>query len=251
MATKPRKANLDATPVEALTEPIYDLQTDESSPAWNAFRLYRDMGEERSLAAVCQVASKDRAQIGRWSRKWRWVERVRAWERHLDQVRRDEQVEQTRKMVERHATQLQGATQAMIAPITALLRRVQEQGGEAGLFKNTPNYHLSNLAIAAARALPLLVKAERLSRGLSETSIDVTGGLDLTVETVPSTATEQLVSRLNRTRDELAARRASHQAAQAEQAALIEAPAQEAATASDPAPTATKPPSRARVRKTT
>jgi hypothetical protein len=58
----------------------YDRQPAESSPAWEAFTTYRDLGPERGIRGVAQKLRKSATLIAQWSAKWEWVARVRAWE---------------------------------------------------------------------------------------------------------------------------------------------------------------------------
>lgn len=90
------------------TEPIeflddehqpWDRQPAEGDQAWKAFVLYRDALIEggigkRSQREVCMHLFPNRdptrartTDIGRWSIKWRWRERVQAYDAHLDAVK--------------------------------------------------------------------------------------------------------------------------------------------------------------------
>ena len=55
----------------------------ETAVAYAAFCEYRDMGLERSLEAVKGRLKKSFTLMGRWSRRWSWVERVRAHDNML------------------------------------------------------------------------------------------------------------------------------------------------------------------------
>src|SRR5712691_12687320 len=67
---------------------LWDPQPGESAQAFAAFVEYRDLGPERSIDAVVQKLDKSRTLIGRWSGRWRWVKRARAYDAHLDEIRR-------------------------------------------------------------------------------------------------------------------------------------------------------------------
>jgi hypothetical protein len=63
---------------------MWERQRSESSPAYAAFVQYRDLPPAaRSLARVGQECGKSKSLLGRWSVRWRWVERVRAYDAHL------------------------------------------------------------------------------------------------------------------------------------------------------------------------
>jgi hypothetical protein len=50
----------------------------ESSKAFAAFVIYRDMGETRSVRAVGRVLDKSRQTVGRWSSEHHWPARIRS-----------------------------------------------------------------------------------------------------------------------------------------------------------------------------
>jgi len=56
----------------------------ESTPAFAAFTMYRDQGEDRSLAKVAHECGKSKSLLERWSRRWHWPERVKLYDDHLD-----------------------------------------------------------------------------------------------------------------------------------------------------------------------
>ena len=67
----------------------WQRQLNESARAYRAFCIYRDMGADRSLVKVRQSLSKksgyDR-QIAEWSSRHHWVERVAAYDKHIDDI---------------------------------------------------------------------------------------------------------------------------------------------------------------------
>jgi hypothetical protein len=81
----------------------WDRLSGESTPAFEAFTLYRDSGLKRSIAKVATELGKSTKLLERWSRHHMWVERVRAYDVHMDQVQVQEQEKQRREMAERHA----------------------------------------------------------------------------------------------------------------------------------------------------
>jgi hypothetical protein len=57
----------------------------EGERAYTAFTHYRDLGSERNLRRVGQDLGKSRQAIEELSHRWNWVERVLAYDDHLDQ----------------------------------------------------------------------------------------------------------------------------------------------------------------------
>ena len=61
--------------------PLYLQQSRETSVAYAAFKIYLELGDERSLPQVAGKCRKNVSLINRWSRTWNWVNRVIAWKR--------------------------------------------------------------------------------------------------------------------------------------------------------------------------
>lgn len=92
---------------------MYDVKpweriASESTKSYEAFCLYRDMGNERSLAKVATKLGKSAGLIERWSRRDNWVNRVAAWDSEQDRIEqeilRQENIKAIKRMRERHAT---------------------------------------------------------------------------------------------------------------------------------------------------
>jgi hypothetical protein len=69
---------------------IWNRLGNESDQAYEAFALYRDQGPVRSQERVSKELGKTTVLISRWSSKYNWVQRVRAFDQYLDlQVSRE------------------------------------------------------------------------------------------------------------------------------------------------------------------
>jgi len=70
----------------------WEKQPEETSKAFEAFRLYRDYGAGRSLRKVAEKHFEGSAGklgwIETWSSKYGWVARCEAWDAHQDDIRR-------------------------------------------------------------------------------------------------------------------------------------------------------------------
>ena len=62
---------------------LWDRQPGESAPAYEAARLYFDLGAQRSLEQVRQKLGKSKDLMERWSARWAWVDRAAAWDAML------------------------------------------------------------------------------------------------------------------------------------------------------------------------
>lgn len=70
---------------------IWEQQVEwrESDKAYAAFCPYRDAGAERSLESVARQLHKSKQLLGRWSMKFRWVERAQAYDRDQERMLAD------------------------------------------------------------------------------------------------------------------------------------------------------------------
>lgn len=123
----------------------------ESSRAYHAFCIYRDLGPQRSLEKVREELRKEGKRISktlifRWSTKYNWVERATAYDDYLDEIKRAEQEKAIKEMAERHAK---------IA--MAVQQKVIERLKELDVSELSPSDMI--------RWLDVAIKVERLSRG--------------------------------------------------------------------------------------
>ena len=81
----------------------WERQDGETPKQFEAFKIYRDMGEERSITKVANQLSKTRPLLTRWSSANNWVERCRAWDNEQDRLLLLEQRKEIKKMRKRHA----------------------------------------------------------------------------------------------------------------------------------------------------
>lgn len=107
----------------------WERQENETPKQFEAFKVYRDMGEERSLMKVSNQLNKSVPLLGRWSSANNWVERAAAWDAEQDRILRQEQIKDIKKMRKRHADTgalmvavAQKALQKMIDPKTKELK---------------------------------------------------------------------------------------------------------------------------------
>lgn len=84
------------------TDKPWERQKGESEKSYEAFKLYRDMGEERSISAVGKRLAKSRNLIDRWKERWAWKERVRAYDNELEKQAKAKAVKDYKAMTERH-----------------------------------------------------------------------------------------------------------------------------------------------------
>jgi hypothetical protein len=120
----------------------------ESSKAYAAFCVYRDMGPDRSIVKAAEEpgTSPKVRQFKKWSSRNRWVQRAQAYDDEMERQLRARSEKARKEMAERHAKL------AVLGQGTVLeaFRRIKAEDLTAG---------------EAVRWLDTLVKIERLSRG--------------------------------------------------------------------------------------
>lgn len=149
---------------------VFEQQANESAKAFAAFSVYLAMGPERSLEAVARKVTKSSRLLKRWSSRWSWGERVRAYDESL-------------AAVERQATEALATERA-----EERLKRQQEQLDEEWRNRNEA-LELARAAIGRwkanekrcgslegiARLLELASKLGRLASGLATDKTEITG----------------------------------------------------------------------------
>ena len=76
----------------------WERQPKESEPAWQAFSLYRDKGEDRTLISVAEELHKSYTLIRRWATAWQWADRVRDYDNDLLRIAKREAEKGLRNM---------------------------------------------------------------------------------------------------------------------------------------------------------
>ena len=84
------------------TQP-WDKQPHEQSRPFGMFVVYRDMGPARTLVAVAEQFGLANQTVRGYSMKWRWPERVSAWDRYIDQIKQQEMRVETVEIAKQHA----------------------------------------------------------------------------------------------------------------------------------------------------
>jgi hypothetical protein len=139
--------------------PLWERAEGESAKAFEAFSIYRDLPlDERSLSAVAERLRKSKNLCARWSTQYQWVARVNVWSDHQDEMKRKLLAQEREKTLERQLQQNRIASQALMAPLIALAKRVQTK---ADPFAGASELELAKVASYAARALPKIHEGER------------------------------------------------------------------------------------------
>lgn len=113
---------------------IYERQPGEPEKQWQAFRIYRDMGEARTLAAVAKNIEKLPEMLYRWSKQWHWQDRALAWDRAIDARRRKSTLIEVEQMRDRQWAALAAAYEVLGLELEKI-KRVSADTTEPPLLK--------------------------------------------------------------------------------------------------------------------
>lgn len=80
----------------------WDRQPGETSKAYEAFSIYRDMGAERTVRLVAEALNKSGTLIAGWSGKHNWVDRAAAYDSVPARAVVDEYQKMARDIAEQH-----------------------------------------------------------------------------------------------------------------------------------------------------
>jgi hypothetical protein len=83
--------------VAAEAQKLWDKRAGEPGAAYAVFRRYLELGPERSLKEAARLADVNHSQVSKWSTRFNWVARARAFDGAQDQPTSDEAVTAMRK----------------------------------------------------------------------------------------------------------------------------------------------------------
>jgi hypothetical protein len=160
----------------------WERRADESETAYQAFKLYLDLGDERSMrkayAELLRLRQRQQTASGnssttsvrsveqkskqiptyywRWVKLFDWKERALEWDREVERINRKQklkEIEQTRKS---NADTVRKFMAAMQLPLIAMTRKYQRAPQE---LENETMKELFRLTAIAARRVPGLIGA--------------------------------------------------------------------------------------------
>lgn len=101
---------------------IWERLPGESSKAYEAFCIYRDLGVDRSIEKTAKSRLKPGSYswLRNWSSKYNWVERARAYDDYLEREKRKEQEKAILEMVERHTKEAMALQQKALERLKSL-----------------------------------------------------------------------------------------------------------------------------------
>lgn len=145
----------------------WGMMDEETDRDYELFSYYRAMGLTRTQAETARHFGISQTYINKISSKRNWDERVRAWDQYREQVYTTEVIEGVRKMAKDHADIASKGIRALSKIFDELLKRVEDPTEmDMNELEELSFRGVFSLAEKAAKAIPNLMNAERLSRGL-------------------------------------------------------------------------------------
>jgi len=165
----------------------------ESSKAFEAYKLYRDMGIGRSLNAVAEQLYGEKAQsskrsVSRWSARFRWVARAQSRDDYIDFIKQqaiqDHQREMGQQLAERQQKLQEGLLEAremaleqvkrmLRFPLTEEVARRKGEDGETTIVIRPAGWNKNTV-----RSMYSVASDDKLERKIQETARQLTEELD-------------------------------------------------------------------------
>jgi len=142
----------------------WEQQKKESAQAYEAFALYRSQGAQRSLRKVAQRLDKSFQIMSRWSRRHKWVDRVRAYDMTISKEVVADEKDAVLRMNKRHMAESHKLQQLVLQRIGRIRPEIL-----------TP--------ADVARWLDIAVKIERKCMGLDDWGTAVSTEVNVAVST--------------------------------------------------------------------
>lgn len=167
---------------------------EETDRDYELFSHYLASGLGRTYGKTARHFQISQPYISQRARKHDWPDRVKAWDDYRERVYTSLVIEKTKKMAEEHA----GIAAKGIAALSIVFDEILHRADDPELMKlelsEMSTRALFTLADKAARALPNLMGAERLSRGLPT---ELTAEVQVKENRVTIQTTEELSEIIN------------------------------------------------------
>jgi len=101
----------------------WDKRDGETAVAYEWFTRYREMGGERSLSKVVLKYNRKKSYkslLARWSARYRWDERTKAWDAYLDGKRQSEQENEILRTAREHITLSDQVMEVLLTQLAVL-----------------------------------------------------------------------------------------------------------------------------------
>jgi hypothetical protein len=155
---------------------LWDRQANESLKSFMLFRVYRDLGLNRSIKEACERTGRKFSYALKLATQYKWRERAEAYELFLDKKRQQIKMKEIDEMNKRHSNHSQAIENALIVPVEKFINNFKSKYGEN--FENMTLKDILFYIYKTAEKFPSLVDTERKARGvptdISKQNIDLT-----------------------------------------------------------------------------
>jgi hypothetical protein len=143
----------------------WERQVGESILQYQKFCIFRDLGPARTVTGILSKTNHTTLRsLQDVSVRFKWRHRAAAWDEHLNTIKIKAQINEIVEMSKRHAANSFAVETALMEPVRAFLRKIQN-GEAARYFDSKPAGVLLNFIIKASDKLPKIIDTERKSRG--------------------------------------------------------------------------------------
>lgn len=151
----------------------------ETAKAYEAFRIYRDMGAERSLSRAAEQIGKSVRLLKKWSSTHGWMRRVHAYDEYIDRKSQGVYERKLEEVNAAHLDMVRGARESVMVPLSALLKKIErvnrDGAGAIAEVENIPIDKLLGIARPYVKLALDVIKMERLLYGLPTQTIKTEG----------------------------------------------------------------------------
>lgn len=77
-------------------------KNEESEQAYEAFKIYIELGNQRSIQAVADKLQKSYTLIKRWKDRWNWKDRALEYDNKIEMEAQSAVIAERKKMIRRH-----------------------------------------------------------------------------------------------------------------------------------------------------
>jgi len=149
----------------------WDQMAEESDLMYALFLQYRDQGLGREIIAGHRWYLEN--ELGKakansfyvYAKTHDWIQRAKLWDQYEEAQYQLARGQARRDMAVRHESKLEAAIDALVVPIEALQKRIDDDPDFIASLSDAKATKLIDMANRAARALPSIMTAERLARG--------------------------------------------------------------------------------------
>lgn len=139
---------------------------EETGRDYELFSHYLASGLSRSYGQTARHFGITQPYVSKRAQKHDWIDRVRAWDDYREKIYTSLIIQKTKEMAEDHADIAAKGIAALSIVFDEILSRAEDPELLKLELEEMSTRALFGLADKAARALPNLMSAERLSRGL-------------------------------------------------------------------------------------